>query len=133
MLALRRVFSSVAVHSVAAFALLGASASAELPGGTASRAARQDAIRAMPLNSVTPQMAQRIHQIVNHPSIFRRLPVTTIESDPQFFLFLLRNPEVIVSIWQQLGITKVELQRSGPFSFNATDGMGTDWPPIVVA
>ncbi|MFN3189347.1 MAG: hypothetical protein ACE361_02400 [Aureliella sp.] len=41
------------------------------------------------------------------------------------FRFLVRRPEVMVNIWQIMGITKVTAQRLNPYSFNANDGVGT--------
>ena len=41
------------------------------------------------------------------------------------FLFLARNPEVMVGIWDLMGITNVQTKRTGPFQLNAQDGSGT--------
>jgi hypothetical protein len=39
--------------------------------------------------------------------------------------FLIRNPEVVVNMWQLMGVTNVNLKRTGPFTFDASDGAGT--------
>ena len=53
------------------------------------------------------------------------MPRHTMECDPQLYLFLIRNPEVVVNIWDVMGATQIEMQRTGPYTFNATDGAGT--------
>ena len=41
------------------------------------------------------------------------------------FLFLARNPEVMVGMWDLMGITKVKTKRTGPYQLDADDGNGT--------
>ncbi|MDG2382059.1 MAG: hypothetical protein P8N76_10335 [Pirellulaceae bacterium] len=41
------------------------------------------------------------------------------------YQFLVRHPEVIVNIWQLMGITKVSCKRVSPFTMDAADGVGT--------
>jgi hypothetical protein len=90
-----------------------------------SRQAREDAIAAMPLAQLAPQDRAAVEDVINNPSIYRRLPTQVIDCDPHFYLFLLENPDVIVQIWRVLGISNVELDRSGENSFRAADGEGT--------
>ena len=63
--------------------------------------------------------------VVNADSLFRRMPVETIACDPNLYLFLLRNPEVVVEIWQLMGVTDLKLARTGPESFRMADNAGT--------
>lgn len=97
----------------------------ETPAGTASAQARAEAMQAIPYRRLRPEVAKKIHAVVSQPTIFRRLPVTTVDCDPNLFVFLLRNPEVVVNIWDIMGVTQIDLQRRGPFHFTAHDGMGT--------
>ena len=57
--------------------------------------------------------------------MFRRMPDNVVECDPELYRFLIRHPEVVVNIWQLMGITKVDIERKGPFTLDATDGVGT--------
>jgi hypothetical protein len=91
---------------------------------TNSRFAREDASRAIPYAQLEPSLAPRVQRVVKNPSIFRRLPVQVINCDPQMYHFLINNPEVIVNIWQVMGITKVQMTRTGPISYEANDGAG---------
>lgn len=92
---------------------------------TTSRAAKEDAIRGIPFNSLSPDAQQRIAAVVRKPTMFRRMPVTAIQCDPELHRFSVRHPEVIVSIWQLMGITQVTAQRTAPYVLKCDDGVGT--------
>ena len=89
-----------------------------------SRMAREDATRSLPFARLDAALAPKIKRVVAKPSVFRRLPVQVIDSDPKMYHFLLNNPEVIVNIWQVMGITKVQMTRTGPNAYEASDGNG---------
>ena len=93
--------------------------------GTADASARGEALRAIPFRRLTPEAAAKIRSVVAQPTVFRRLPVATIDCDPNLLVFLLRNPEVVINIWELMGVTQIDLQRRGPFHYTAHDGMGT--------
>jgi hypothetical protein len=52
------------------------------------------------------------------------LPIQVIDSDPKMYHFLVKNPEVIVNIWQVMGVTKVQMTRISPNTYRASDGSG---------
>ena len=93
--------------------------------GTSNAKTRHEASSAVPYRLLRSEQARRVHEIVSHPSIYRRLPVKTIDCDHEMFTFLVRNPEVVVGIWQNMGVTKLSITRRGAHSFEASDGMGT--------
>lgn len=106
--------------------LCGASSFAVEPTeGNSSRAVRKDAIGRVPFNQLSPQIREQLRDVVENPSYFRRMPTQRIECDPQMFTFLVRRPEVMVNIWEIMGITKVSAKRLDPNSFFANDGVGT--------
>ncbi len=89
------------------------------------RSPREEAIQSIPFDRLAPEMRARVTAVVNNPSIYRRLPTQTIDCDPEMFLFLVRNPEVVVDIWQIMGITNMTLSHIGPDRYRAADGQGT--------
>lgn len=97
----------------------------QTPEGSSSRAAKSEAIRTLPLNRMNTKVRKQVHSVVDHPSFYRRMPAQSIECDPQMFDFLVKRPEVMVNIWQIMGITKVTAKRVNPYSFFANDGAGT--------
>lgn len=94
-------------------------------GGSTSRAARDDAIRSIPFDKLTDEMQARLSGVISNASIYRRLPVETIGCDPDMYLFLVRYPEVVINIWDLMGVTNVSAKRVGPYMLDAFDGVGT--------
>jgi hypothetical protein len=93
--------------------------------GTSSREAREQAVQRIPFKQLTPQANQRLRTVVDSSSYFRRMPTEQLDCDPEMFAFLVRNPEVIVNIWDVMGVTKVALNRTGPYQLSGQDGAGT--------
>lgn len=91
----------------------------------AAETEREDALRAVPFERLTPQAASEIRSIVQRPTLYRRLPTQGIDCDPKMFLFLVRHPEVLVGIWDRMGVSKVETRRLGPYKLAADDSAGT--------
>jgi hypothetical protein len=95
------------------------------PQGSSSKSLRQNAIAGLPTARLTKAAQKRILSIANSPTIYRRLPTQAIDCDRDMFLFLARNPEVMVGMWDLMGITKVKTKRTGPYQLDADDGSGT--------
>lgn len=93
--------------------------------GNSDRESRENAIAALPLRKLTPNAVRQIAQIVDKPSVYRRLPIQTIAADRDLFLFLTRQPEVLVGMWDLMGITNVQIRRTGQYQLQASDGSGT--------
>ena len=80
----------VAVLSVAFAASVAVAAAPSQ--ATSSRAARQDAIKAIPLNKLDAGAQAKVKSVISHTSIYRRLPVQVTDCDPDMYLFLVRHP-----------------------------------------
>jgi hypothetical protein len=92
---------------------------------TSSRAARDEAIRAIPWKSMSPAGRQTSQSIINNTSIYRRLPTRIIDCDPDLFTFLLQHPEIVIDVWRVMGISQVALNKAPDGSYRGTDGAGT--------
>jgi hypothetical protein len=93
--------------------------------GSNSRQARDEAARSIPYNKLPQDVVGRVQEIVQNPTLFRRVPVQVIDCDPNLYLFLVRHPEVVVNIWQVMGISHVKLVRVGPNAYEGDDAAGT--------
>lgn len=93
---------------------------------TSSGRARRQAIAAVPLKSLSQEDRREVQQVLQKTSIYRRLPTTVVECDPHLFSELMMYPEVVTELWQEMGISKMEIRRTGPNSFDVSDGMGTN-------
>ena len=90
-----------------------------------SRSAREEAQREIPLASLQEPLRSKIQQIVTRPTIYRRMPIEVVPCDPDLYVFLVRYPEIVVNMWQLMGVTKVIVHRKGPYAYDAQDGAGT--------
>ncbi len=90
-----------------------------------SRKTRDASIRSIPFGKLDAEAKGKVSAVVENVSIFRRMPVSVVACDPQLFKFMVRNPEVIVNIWDVMGITKVDMKRTAPGCYRASDGVGT--------
>jgi hypothetical protein len=115
------VLAAVGFLSIA----IGLRADAAEPKGTTSKAARQEAVRSIPFDRLDADARRKATSVVNADSLFRRMPVETVACDPNLYLFLLRNPEVVVEIWHLMGVTDLKLTRTGAESFKVADNAGT--------
>lgn len=93
--------------------------------GTTSRMARQEAAAAIPLAKLHADDRMRVQRVLDDTTVFRRMPTQLIECDPEFFLFLVEHPDVVVNIWQVLDISDVQLDAIGPRQYDADDASGT--------
>ena len=92
---------------------------------TTSRQAREEAKAAIPLDKLNDETQRKILAVVERPSIYRRMPEKVIPCDSGLYLFLLRNPEVVLNIWQLMGVSGMSAQRTGAYSWKGNDGAGT--------
>ncbi len=97
----------------------------QLTLGTSSRSAKDEAIASIPLEELTPESRQKITDVLQHTSLYRRLPVSSIEVDPDYFRLMVRYPEIIVETWRLMEVTQMETERTGPYSLHSNDGAGT--------
>lgn len=92
---------------------------------TTSQAAREDAIRGIPFHRLSQNARTRINAVVRKPTMYRRMPINVIDCDPELERFLVRYPEVVVNVWQLMGITKITAERIAPYKLGCADGVGT--------
>jgi len=93
--------------------------------GSSGREAKLAAVRSIPYGQLTPDATSRVRAVVDDASYFRRMPTQTVDCDLEMYQFLVRHPEVVVNLWDLMGITKVSLKRTGEYQLVGNDGAGT--------
>jgi hypothetical protein len=93
--------------------------------GSSTRSNRDQATKLIPYSQLNVPTREKISEVVESASLYRRLPINSITADPDYFRFLVRYPEVVVNIWQLMGITQMTTARTGPFTLDTDDGAGT--------
>jgi hypothetical protein len=90
-----------------------------------SARARDEAIGSLPLSKLTAESRRKLLAVCENPSLFRRMPQKTVNCDPDLYRFLVRNPEVVVNIWQLMGFSNYSAERTGAYMWRGDDGTGT--------
>jgi hypothetical protein len=99
---------------------------------TTSDAARREAMQSIPLKKIHSKYRSSVQRVLTDYSLYRRLPTQMVDCDPELFTFVARNPEVLVEMWQQMGISRVTLERTGANTFSLADGAGTTGKLVIV-
>jgi len=97
-----------------------------------SDASCREATRAIPLKNIDQRYRRSVQKVLSDSSLYRRMPTQMVDCNPQMFTFLMNNPEVLVEMWQQMGISRVNLHRTGRNTFSLADGAGTTGKLIIV-
>ena len=92
---------------------------------TSSAAARQDALRSIPFDKLDAQAQSRVARVLSDVSFFRRMPTRVIQCDPDLYLFLVQHPDVVVNIWEVMGLTQMAIRQHGPGLYGVADVAGT--------
>ncbi len=122
---LRRILVGTFLFAMLAAPTAGSVRADELTSGTGSRNAKEQAIASIPFAQLNRQTRDKINPVIDKPSIYRRLPVTAVNVDAEYFVFLARYPEVVVNIWKLMGITQMATTRTSEYTMNTDDGSGT--------
>lgn len=92
---------------------------------TSSRAAQEQATQSIPFDKLDPAARAKVSAVLSNVSIFRRMPIDVMPCDPDLYLFLLAHPDVVVNVWQALGISRIAMKQTGPDMYQITDEAGT--------
>lgn len=86
---------------------------------------RIEAAQAIPFARMNEETQRKLLSVVENPSLFRRMPTKSIDCDPDMFLFLVRNPEVVLNVWQLMGVSNMSAKRIGTYAWEGDDAAGT--------
>ena len=105
--------------------VLAGAARAASPEPSSANAMRDAAIQSIPFNELTDETQAKLWNVISKSTLHRRMPVQTIDCDPDLYLFFVRKPEVVVNMWQLMGISTMSMKRTGAYTLDALDGSGT--------
>ena len=97
----------------------------ELTTGSSARKLRNEVVQQVPWAQLNAETKAKISDVMDKPNMYRSLPRMAIQIDPEYLQFLIRHPEVVVNIWELMGITEMTATRVGPFQLKTDDGAGT--------
>ncbi len=96
--------------------------------GSSERHLRDQAIKTLQGVQLTQSGRQSADQVLGSLSIYRRLPEIRFEVDPDTYDHFIGNPDVVVSLWQAMGISAINLQqvRQYHYRMNNVDGTASE-------
>lgn len=92
--------------------------------GHGGESIRQSAIQSLPLDKLDAQGRAKVQAVLANVTVFRRLPVRVIDCDPDLYLFMVRHPDVVINIWNNLKISQLQLKQTGSEKFRLKEDSG---------
>lgn len=93
--------------------------------GSSAKDVQSKANREFPLNRLSSAGRSKATEILESFSLYRRLPTVTIPSDHRTYQFFTSYPDVAVSIWRVMKISKCEMWQTGPSDYDMDAGDGS--------
>ncbi len=90
-----------------------------LTDGESSGDSQKKTVAALPFNQMTAANRQRAQKIVESCTQYRRLPTLQYSIDEPIYRYLLQHPDVAVSTWRVMGISRFEMWQTGPMEYEA--------------
>ena len=87
--------------------------------GESSSDLQKKTVASIPLHAMAPASRQRAKKIMDDCSQFRRLPSLQYSIDEPMYRYLLQHPDVAVSTWRVMGISRFEMWQTGPMEYEA--------------
>lgn len=100
--------------------------------GSSSKQQRREAIDQLPTQFLNGETQAMVNDVLKSLSLYRRLPTTKIDIDHKVYTFFAENPDVAVSIWRAMMISRVDLKQVGPFHFETNTHDGTQGKVVVL-
>lgn len=94
--------------------------------GRSDRATEDSARDRLPLKQLSRENLQRANTILNQTSQYRRLPEVSYQVDRPLYTYLVHHPDVAVSTWRAMGISRFQMWQTGPLEFEAAAGDGSE-------
>ncbi len=93
--------------------------------GTSETSARKAATAALPIDQLSAENRQKVQTLLKSVSFYRRLPKVTFTVEPEVYNYFLAHPDVAVSIWRAMKISKLKMWQTGRFDYEADTGDGS--------
>jgi hypothetical protein len=97
-----------------------------LSEGESSGDSQKKTVAAVPYNQMTAVNRQRAQKIIDGCTQYRKLPTLQYTIDAPIYRYLLSHPDVAVSTWRVMGISRFEMWQTGPTGYEAKAVDGTE-------
>ncbi len=85
---------------------------------------KNSAVRAIPFRALNATGTQRVNEVLKNCAQHRSLPQLQYVVEPGMYRYLVEHPDVAVSTWRAMGISKFQMWQTGPYEYevSASDG-----------
>lgn len=90
-----------------------------LSDGESSSDSQRKTAASLPFHLMSPTNRQRARKLINDSTQYRRLPSLQYSIDKPIYRYLLEHPDVAVSTWRVMGISRFEMFQTGPMEYEA--------------
>jgi hypothetical protein len=106
---------------------------AEVPQLRSKTASSMAAARLVPLDSLNPQLRERVRKVLSQPTLVTRAPVDEFRASPKIYNWLMDHPDRTTLAWQRLGVacSPITDRGSGRFGWADKEGSEVIWSTIV--
>ena len=80
----------------------------------------------IPYGKMSESAQQRAAEIVGSVSQYRRMPSLQYRVNPGMYQYLINNPDVAISTWRVMGISKLQMWQTGEFEYEAVAADGSE-------
>lgn len=80
----------------------------------------------LPYPQMSPGARDRASRILANTSQYRRMPSLQYPVDPNMYQYLINHPDVAVSTWRAMGISKLQMSQKSRFEYEARAIDGSD-------
>ncbi len=93
---------------------------------TNAPAAMREVSKTIPWNRLSNPAKEKVQAVLSGKPIYRRLPQQSAFCEPVMYDFLLDHPDVVVAMWEKLGVTQISLKEMGrPGLYQLKESVGS--------
>ena len=96
-----------------------------LHGGNSARALQNQAVQEIPWQLLNDAGKEQARSVLSSLGMYRRLPTLELEANHDVYRYFVAHPDVAVSIWRALKISRFKMWQTGPDQYEADAGDGT--------
>ncbi|WP_166830966.1 hypothetical protein [Thalassoroseus pseudoceratinae] len=93
--------------------------------GTSSNESKLQAISELPMDKLTSEQRGEVQALLDSLSLYRQLATVSVRAEPEVQRYFLERPDIAVSFWRSMEISKFHLVETTPGEFTCDDNDGT--------
>ncbi|MCA8986978.1 MAG: hypothetical protein KDA78_05025 [Planctomycetaceae bacterium] len=97
-----------------------------LRNGTSDREWKESGLQRLQQIRLTSSGRKTAQKVCDEMSLYRHLPEVRFEIDPETYDYFIGNPDLVVSMWQAMGISAIGLKQVSQYQYQMNNTDGTD-------